>query len=61
MYSLKKGICRIWARILGDEEKHAKEAKTKGVVGQMGKIRPTAPSPSNEKPSPFRTNVLISK
>ena len=61
MYSLKKEILRICARILGDEEKHAKEANTKGVVGQTGKISPTAPNPRNENPRLVRINDLIRK
>ena len=34
----------------GEDEKHATDTKTKGVVGHMGKITPIAPKPRKTKP-----------
>lgn len=40
----------IFAFVFGDDEKHATETNTKGVVGQTGKNTPMRPSPKNMYP-----------
>ena len=45
----------------GVPEKQAAEISTKGVVGQMGNNRPTAPRTRNKKPIAVRSMVFSCK